>query len=360
MSIRVYFLTFLFVLCDHVSLATIKLLDQEINTSILCIEIENDAVWEKDSGYTGGWSVQYHTQLFARWNDSKAPQAIRWIGNKLLAQGNDDSVLRYSHGIGQNIIAPGNLATSKPQKGDLPYAGTLTYSLCWQRFNLESASAFQLTVGLLGQESFAGELQTFLHKDLNWGESPEGWCTQRDTEPIINLAYLRMFTLSWWKKNNGWAGHIYWIPMTYLGNQITGVDLAVCCRFGRNIRKGFSSLPSPAGYGFFMHTHRKDLASENSHGFEFFLACKTMGMIYSVFFDGSLLTNDTRKVERNKITYSGIAGIRYHLGSNLSIGLDFIYESDLLIESSLPRMKHTSKRTDTHNSYGSLSIRYSF
>ena len=105
------------------------------------------------------------------------------------------------------MITPGEIQAGIPQDGDLPYAGTLTYTLGWQNFNRQKASNFQISVGVLGPESFAEQFQKFMHNDLGFGEPPNGWDTQRDTEPILNLGYQYAYCLARiGRYENGWAG----------------------------------------------------------------------------------------------------------------------------------------------------------
>ena len=68
------------------------------------------------------------------------------------------------------MITPGDLNVETPQEDDLPYTGTLTYTLNWQCFNRQMARNFQVSLGLLGKESFAEQFQKVVHNDLNRGE----------------------------------------------------------------------------------------------------------------------------------------------------------------------------------------------
>jgi lipid A 3-O-deacylase len=110
-------------------------LDSFYNKGTLRIEMDNDAIWDKDSNFTNGWSFQYHTVRYATWEETRAPAFIKWVGNHFPTLAADDSIVRYGQGIGQNMITPGDLTHPNPPEGDLPYAGTLTYTLNWQSFN---------------------------------------------------------------------------------------------------------------------------------------------------------------------------------------------------------------------------------
>ena len=42
-------------------------LDSPRNKGILRLEIDNDIIWNRDSNFSNGWSLQYHTAAYANW-----------------------------------------------------------------------------------------------------------------------------------------------------------------------------------------------------------------------------------------------------------------------------------------------------
>ena len=175
-------------------------LDSPYNKGTLRFEIDNDAIWDSDSNFSNGWSLQYHTRRCDNWDETKVvpgfmDSAIKWVGKHFPTLDDDASIVRYGEGIGQNMITPEDISNPNPPPGDLPYAGTLTYTLNWQRFNRKTASNFQITAGVLGEESMAESFQKVVHEIIDTDE-PQGWDTQRDTEPILNLAYQHNWRLT--------------------------------------------------------------------------------------------------------------------------------------------------------------------
>ena len=45
-------------------------LDSEYNQGTLRLEIDNDIIWNRDSNFTNGWSVQYHTVRYDTWDEA--------------------------------------------------------------------------------------------------------------------------------------------------------------------------------------------------------------------------------------------------------------------------------------------------
>ena len=153
-------------------------LDSPRNKGTLRLEIDNDIIWSRDSNFSNGWSLQYHTARHATWEETKMPGFVEWVGKHFPTLDNEDSIVRNGQGIGQNMITPGDLTAEVPKEGDLPYAGTLTYTLNWQSFNRYKARNFQMSLGVLGEESMAAELQKFVHDNLGGSVNPQGWDTQ--------------------------------------------------------------------------------------------------------------------------------------------------------------------------------------
>jgi lipid A 3-O-deacylase len=342
---------------NHVALAKNFYLDSNRNKGTLRFELDNDIVWNNDSNFTNGWSIQYHTVRYKNWEEVKEPSFVKWVGKHFPTLDKADSIVRNSHGIGQNMITPGNLNAEVQQKGDLPYAGTLTYSLSWQSFNRQNARILQMSIGVLGEPSLSEQFQKYAHNDLGLGDDPKGWDTQRDTEPILNFGYqyaLRVAHRGHY--NDGWAGQLVLAPSAALGNLFTAAELILAVRFGWNIVEGFNAYPAPPGRGLFQASYLPKPQSASPHGFEVILGVRGTGMAYSVIYDGSIITGDDRSVDRNNFFFSGGAGIYYHYHDFFSIRATIEKSTDILKKDSIPYPPPGRKRTEPDVSYGSLII----
>ncbi|MGD2270235.1 MAG: lipid A deacylase LpxR family protein [Desulfobacterales bacterium] len=358
---KVFVVAFLLISFNSALFAEDFYLDGPRNEGLLRLEIDNDAFLDKDSNFSNGWSIQYHSVRYASWEESKAPGFVKWVGQHFPTLDDDDSIVRYGQGIGQNMLTPGDLEAEFYREGDLPYAGTLTYTLNWQSFNRQKARSFQASVGVLGEESYAEEFQKFFHNDLGLGDDPKGWDTQRDTEPIVNFAYQHGWRLAHWGEyHNGWAGQFALGPSVHLGNLFTAVELGLALRFGWNIIEGFNTFPAPPGRGFFQAYHLPKPASASPHGIEFVLGASAGAFIYSVVFDGSIITDDDRDVEREDFIYDGFIALNYHYYDVFSIRVSLILSSDYLDEDELPPPLPGRDPTSNDTSYGTFLIDYHF
>jgi hypothetical protein len=336
-------------------------LDSPKNKGTLRFEIDNDVIWDDDSNFTNGWSLQYHTVRCAGWEETKMPGFIKWVGKHFPTLNNDGSIVRNSHGIGQNMITPKNLNIEIPQEGELPYAGTLTYTINWQSYNRQMARNLQLSIGVLGPESLAEQFQKFVHNDLGAGEDPKGWHAQRKAEPIFNIGYehpWRMAHLG--NYTNDWAGQLTLIPSVSLGNLFTAVELGMAIRFGWNILEGFNAYPAPPGRGFFQASHLPKPSSASPHAFEVVLGARGCGLIYSVIYDGSVLTDDNRSIDRYNYVLTGGVGLFYHHYGLCSVRITLQKSTDLIDRDSIPAPPTEGEKTHADVSFGSLIIDFHF
>jgi hypothetical protein len=352
-----FFVPFLLVNLNNVIFAENFFLDSPSNTGTFRFEIDNDTIWNKDNNFTNGWSLQYHTVRYANWEESKSPGFIKWVGEHFPTLDNEGFIVRNCHGIGQNMITPGDLNAKTPSEGDLPYAGTLTYTLNWQSFNREMARNLQVSLGILGKESLAEQFQKFVHNDIGPGEDPKGWETQRNTEPIFNIGYEHPLRLAYMGNyTNDWAGQFSLIPSVSFGNLFTAAEAGLALRIGWNMLEGFNTYPAPPGRGFFQASHLPKPSIASPHSFELVLGARGCGLGYSVIYDGSMITDDDRNVERNKFILTRGIGIFYHYYSLFSIRLTFQRSTDLLDDDSIPNPEPGEDKTNADVSYGSLII----
>jgi hypothetical protein len=356
-TLKILTLSLLMIHANTVLLAGELHLDSERNTRTLRFEIDNDLVWNDDSGFTNGWSLQYHSVRSASWDNADTMGWIKWIGNHFGTLHDDDALVRTCHGVGQNMITPGDIQAKIPQDDDLPYAGTLTYTLSWQNFNRRKAANFQISAGVLGKESLAEQFQKLVHNELGLGEEPNGWDTQRDTEPILNVGYQYAWSpVNFGRYNNGWATQVTVAPSASLGNLFTAAEVFVAIRIGWNMLEGFNSYPAPPGRGFFQASYLAKPESASPHGVELVLGGRCTGLLYSVIYDGSLITGDDRDVDRNNFYFAAGVGLYYHYYDCLSIRATIQRATDLIDSESIPNPLPGREKTDPDISYGSLMI----
>ncbi len=331
------------------------------NTGIWRFEINNDIMFNSDSNFTNGWSLQYHTRGYASWEETQAYGAFKWVGQNLPTLNAEGSMVRYGQAVGQNLVTPGDITNPNPPAGDLPYAATLHYTLNWQRANPDSATTFQITAGTLGEDAYGEEVQTFVHDDLGFGDNPQGWHTQRDGELILNLGYQYLKRIGrFGNYHNDWAGQYTLGSAVHLGNLATLADVSFAFRFGWNMAEGFSAYPTPPGRGTFTAHQVPKPAFASPHGFEVVLGARGTALGYSVLYDGSLVTDDEREVARKNFFASAGLSINYHHYQLFSLRMSLLATTDILSDADLPQPASGGKKTRNDTSYGTMMVDFRF
>src|SRR6266850_2126324 len=154
-------------------------------------EFDNDTFLGSDDAFTAGWSFQVHSRVMDRWN----PAFAGWIG-KLPGLGDDGQgrrVARWAFALSQIILTPEDISIAAPQPNDTPWAGILGASGTWSSYDNKRLGAMQLYLGCMGPCSQAEHVQKFVHEDLGFGETPEGWANQLSNKPLTNLKGWRFY-----------------------------------------------------------------------------------------------------------------------------------------------------------------------
>lgn len=217
---------------------------------VLRIEFDNDTFLGSDDAFTAGWSVQVHSRLLDQW-----PRGLAgWIGRlpTLGDDGEGERIVRWSWGVTQQIITPRDITTAAPQPNDAPWAGMLGGYVSWSAYDNRRLAALQAYVGCIGPCSHAEGAQKFVHKDLRFGATPEGWSNQLDDDVLFNLNYEYRHKL--WAgtahyETSGWGRDLSVGTQVGVGSFATYAEAWVEYRFGWDIPRGFTKFADPPALG---------------------------------------------------------------------------------------------------------------
>jgi len=135
----------------------------------ISIEMENDtfATGGRDDNYTHGTRVSY-------------------ISDKTLPYICDELILSLT----QLMYTPQNLTLTEPNPYDRPYAGLLEVSMGGTKYwkNPKVWHQLELSLGVIGGNSFAEETQTKIH-DIIDSTTPMGWDTQVEDAFLAQVDY---------------------------------------------------------------------------------------------------------------------------------------------------------------------------
>ena len=100
--------------------------------------------------------------------------------------------------LGQNFFTPQNIAATRLISNDRPYAGWLYFGIAVshvrQDKTVPTLDTVELDLGIVGPESYAGDIQVWWHDTVN-GPPVNGWDNQLKNEPGIMVNLERKWRL---------------------------------------------------------------------------------------------------------------------------------------------------------------------
>lgn len=123
-----------------------------------------------------------------------------------LAISDDPNEQRFGIGVGieRRMYTPSNLTLLTPPPGERPFAGYFAFTAAFQRADANTHDHVGFDIGVVGEASFAEDLQTWIHDTVFPNEiDPDGWEGQIPDEVVFNLAYYRT-----WKTDKAQLGDL--------------------------------------------------------------------------------------------------------------------------------------------------------
>jgi len=188
--------------------------------------------------------------------------------------------------VGQNIFTPDDIENPAPIPGDRPYAGWLYGSAMLvgileeaERFRV--ANALDVTVGVIGPASLAGDVQRRWHKIIDT-RTPRGWDHQLHDEPGLVLTYARVW--EGFGRLGARGPEISAAPQVVgaLGNVYTYLGSGLMLRLGHNLRSDVGPpAVSPSFPGSAWFRDRGNLSAY------LFAGVEGRAMARNIFIDGN-------------------------------------------------------------------------
>jgi hypothetical protein len=312
-------------------------------------EMGNDALFDSDNQFTNGFTIQKHSTVSSNMDDLAGVRTFgKRLAGRLLPQ---DSDLVYRKGIvvGQNMATPDELENPNIILDDTPYFGMLAAQGSWIAFNDTRLTGLALTLGIVGEYSFADAVQEGVHSLIDATE-PLGWEHQLDTEPVVNFHYMKKRKL-WNKPSFDGAFNVD----VAVGNFLTGIDAGMEMRFGRK-PGGFSYVPDPIGRGmaFDATLPRKDNQAD------IYGTLTVRAWAWAVFMplEGNTFVDDNEWTENNTIEPENVIGqaiVGFHyVKPKWGLHATWTFATDNVDEDSL------RPGIEVENSFGTLMFEWRF
>ena len=262
------------------------------------LTIDNDLFVGNDNGYTSG--------LYYSWFDTpkKNKPEPGFLARVMLWSISDGpAVAEVSiKTIGQSIVTPDDINLEDPLRppDDLPYGGLLFYSDNWIRAYQGQAEKIGVTLGVVGEYSFAEETQKLVHKLLD-GDDPQGWDTQLNDEIVFQLSHAQVWKS--WTSSNGRSDILLGTDAS-LGTISSSVGATAMYRYGRQLQRSFATA--------LLVTSRSANSMAMQAGWYLFAATNASYLANQIFLDGNTFDNDGQKsMEYDNGTIGVTLGMAY-------------------------------------------------
>ena len=134
------------------------------------------------------------------------------------------------------MFTPNDPDVSTPPDGERPYAGWLGLEFSLQAGSENSANTATLSIGTTGKNSYADDIQKWIHENISDSPVFQGWDTQAPAELTINLHLdhkTRLGFLEEWEVLPEIDGFYEWGAS--LGNLRTDAYFGALIRAGHNL-----------------------------------------------------------------------------------------------------------------------------
>lgn len=324
--------------------------EDETSRVTFAFTLENDVFAHTDRNYTNGTHLLWDFTNAATFSEiDELPRWAQKIGRTAPLK-NGDALLRgASIALGQKIYTPNDKSNSELVEDDRPYAGWTYLNLNLRSVHARSQRTLGLTIGMVGPDSFAEDVQTWVHEKID-SEIPQGWEHQLNNELGVIISYRADRLL--WQTNDqptGWNAQITQSNALTFGNVHTNAQLGAELRFGYNLT---SALSSPrireSGLGGMPTSKEDPLLRTDRKVYGLFLVIGGEGTFVArnLFVEGNTFTDSHGKKKEDWVA-DGYVGGTAVLGS---WSLSYLYT----------RRSREFTEQDQYHEYGALTIAHAF
>lgn len=310
-------------------------------------EFSNDIFFHSDNNLTSGLALQLNSASADRWDDLRGvPAFVRRLGWLIPMAAKDNKICRFGLGIGQVVQTPDDLGRSDLILDDVPYAGVLSLQASWYAYNAARFDGFELTLGVSGPLSLAGQAQRGFHKLIHCA-LPMGWDNQLASEFLLNLNYMGKRRFLHTGNPAAFSGDASAGAVIALGNLFTHASADLELRAGLNMPAGFVYVPDPIGFGMHYQALFKPVRQRKPSGY-LTLTLRGTALMRTFFLDGNTFA-DSHRVDRRHFIGQLAAGLHFAWGP---IALSFCaYTTTPIVYTDRP---------DNCEQFGTIAIEWHF
>ncbi len=279
------------------ALASPRLALAEVNW--MSVTVDNDMFVGNDNGYTNGIYVSwYDTPEGKKAEPGFLARALLWS----LPDSSSSTIDIDIGTIGQTMATPDDIEQDPPilPPDSMPYAGLLFYSDTLLRIQEKHADRISVTIGVVGEYSFAEDAQKFVH-DIIGSDEPCCWDTQLDDEIVFQFDRGRAWKT--WVSDSGNADFLLSGDVE-LGTISSSVGAGFMVRYGAELKQSYASALLVGS------RTANPLVMES--GWYLFAGAKASYLFNHIFLDGSKsYDDDLEEIDYDPERVSVTAGLAY-------------------------------------------------
>jgi lipid A 3-O-deacylase len=202
----------------------------------ISMTMDNDTFVGEDNGYTNGIYVSWFDgpEGEAKAEPGFLAQAMLWS----LPDAGSDAIGFDIKTIGQTMTTPNDIELDPPilPPNDMPYGGLLFYTDSYIQIHQSYADKISVTLGVVGEYSFAEESQEFVHGILD-ADEPCCWDQQLDNEIVFQVSRSRVWKT--WVSDSGNADFLLGADLS-LGTISSSAGASFMVRYGREMKQSYA------------------------------------------------------------------------------------------------------------------------
>jgi len=264
------------------------------------VTMDNDTFVGNDNGYTNGIYVSW-------WDGPKGEEKAKpgFLARAMLwsmpgdVSSENNVVIKT---IGQTMITPDDIEQDPPilPPDDLPYGGLLFYSDNFFQVHDNYADRIAVTIGVVGEYSFAEESQEFVHEVIS-SDEPCCWDSQLDDEIVFQFSRGRVWKT--WVADSGNADLSLGADIS-LGTISSSVGAGFMIRYGRGLRYSYAST--------LLVSSRTSNPVASRNGWFVFAGTRAGYLGNQIFLDGNTFDDDDdESIDYDRETLMVTAGLAY-------------------------------------------------
>jgi len=212
---------------------------------ILTFTWENDMFSNNDGQYTNGIGFNYAHPLGSRFKEDFTPSPIYWLLKDSDFANEAGKRRGIYHQLGQAMFTPEDINTSTLIEDDRPYAGLLLWSTTLVSFDNSLSDRWTFSLGLVGPDAFAKDVQTQFHK-MTGSDEPLGWDNQLSNEPVFKIERGMLFRALELEVNPSFGMDFLTFGSIGVGTLSSDAKAGISVRIGHSLDQTypmFSSFP---------------------------------------------------------------------------------------------------------------------